>query len=111
MSADAKTGRSKDGQNRLPPNLVNATRSGLSKSDMEAGVQPLDALMLARGWTNHDLVNALVGAGLTHKQVAKARRGRRLTSHLQEKILRAINRLAGAETPLRREHCFTYKGR
>lgn len=111
MSFHAESGRAQP-EAKLPHHAdpVNARPQGLSNLEMEAGPQPLDALMLQRGWTNHDVVNALVGTGLTHKQVAKARRGRRLTLHMQEKILRAINCLA-ADTPVRREECFNYQGR
>ncbi|HMP76625.1 MAG TPA: hypothetical protein PKE12_10050 [Kiritimatiellia bacterium] len=90
---------------------VNAGDSPLSESGMEAGSQPIDAFMLRRGLSNTDLVAAAAGTGLTHKQVAKARRGRRLTMNLQDKILAALNRLPGQEPPLRREDCFNYRGR
>ncbi len=56
----------------------------------ELGVQPLDQLMIKIGLTNHDLVSASIQQ-LTHKMVAKARRGRRLTVNVQGKILAALN--------------------
>jgi len=93
------------------PNHMNAASGDVSKPDMDAGLQPIDAMMLQRGISNHDLVAALTGSGLTHKQVAKARRGRKLTLHLQDKIVSALNRAAGSDAPLRREDCFTYRGR
>lgn len=92
-------------------NVVNGSLSSLSNSDMEAGLQPIDALMLRRNLSNHDLVVAAGDSGLTHKQVAKARRGRRLTLHMQEKIVAALNRLPNATAPLQREDCFNYRGR
>jgi hypothetical protein len=76
---------------------------------MEAGPQPLDALMLSRGWNNHDLV-AHSGEHLTHKVVQKARRGRRLTRSMQEKILRAVNRAAAGQCH-ELEDLFSYRGR
>lgn len=82
----------------------------MSKPDMDTGRQPIDDLMLRRGLSNHDVVAAAAGSGLTHKQVAKARRGRRLTSRVQEKILCAINQLS-ADQPIRHEECFNYRGR
>ncbi len=112
MSIHAESGRAdfpeRDERRSIP---MNACPPGLSKSGMEAGRQPIDELMNRRGWTNHDLVNAMAGTGLTHKQVAKARRGRMLTLRMQEKILRAINQLAAAGIPVRREECFNYGGK
>ena len=102
------------GRSGIDPNpsiLVNGGEPQLSESGMEAGIQPIDAFMLRRGLSNTDLVAAAAGSGLTHKQVAKARRGRRLTVNLQDKILAALNRLPGQEPPLRREDCFNYRGR
>ena len=76
--------------------------------DMQAGLQPLDALMLARGWNNHELV-AHSAEHLTHKVVQKARAGRRLTKRAQEKILRAVNH--AATHGYRLEELFNYRGR
>lgn len=89
---------------------MNAASAPGSKEGMEAGLQPIDALMLQRGISNHDLV-AAVDTGLTHKQVLKARRGRRLTLHLQDKVVAAINQLAPEGGAVRREDCFNYRGR
>ena len=77
-------------------------------SEMEAGTQPLDALMRAAELKNHDLVVAS-SVGLTHKQVAKARRGRRLTLRLQNRVLAAWNVARGEERKL--EELFNYRGR
>ena len=54
------------------------------------GVQPLDALMRERGVENHDLVAACKHS-LTHKAVQRARKGRRLTPHMQRRIAQALN--------------------
>lgn len=55
---------------------------------------------------------ALAGPGLlTHKAVAKARRGRKLTMRMQEKIVRALNAAGRREPPYRRDECFNYRGR
>ncbi len=89
---------------------LNETAPVLSEHDMEAGVQPIDALMHERSWSNHDVVAAGIGSGLTHKQVAKARRGRRLTLHLQNKIVAALNQLVANPGSIRREDCFNYRG-
>jgi hypothetical protein len=61
---------------------------------MELGVQPLDAVMEERGLKNHDLVAASKD-GLTHKQVQKGRKGRRLTRNVQDKIVAALSSFTG----------------
>jgi DNA-binding Xre family transcriptional regulator len=93
------------------PKALNDSSRPLSDLEMDVGVQPLDALMIRLGLTNRDLVARAAGTGLTHKQVAKARRGRRITLNIQDKILRALNSMPGDRAPFRREECFTYKGR
>lgn len=75
---------------------------------MEAGPQPLDALMAEAGMRNHDLV-ASSAEGLTHKQVAKARRGRKVTLRLQRKLLAAWNAARGEERQI--GELFNYRGR
>ncbi len=75
---------------------------------MEAGVQPLDCLMAEAGMRNHDLVAASAD-GLTHKQVAKARRGRKVTLRMQAKVLAAWNAARGEEREL--GELFNYRGR
>ena len=56
----------------------------------DLGVQPLDTLLDEIGLNNHELV-ALSTDQLTHKQVQKARKGRRITVNIQRKILTALN--------------------
>jgi hypothetical protein len=80
----------------------------IDKTEMEAGVQPLDALMNEAQMRNHDLVEAST-EGLTHKQVGKARRGRKLTRRLQEKVLGAWNGARGEEREV--AELFNYRGR
>jgi hypothetical protein len=53
-------------------------------------VQPLDQIMESRCLKNDDLVSASIEQ-LTHKQVQKVRKGRRVTSNIQGKIIRALN--------------------
>jgi hypothetical protein len=53
-------------------------------------VQPLDKIMESRCLKNDDLVSASIEQ-LTHKQVQKVRKGRRVTSNIQGKIIRALN--------------------
>ena len=76
---------------------------------MNAGVQPLDALMEMHALKNHDLVAAAPEMFLTHKEVAKARKGRQLTAHTQRRILTALNaevvtQASDEATKLRRIH-------
>ncbi len=60
------------------------------EKELELGVQPLDGLMEELGLKNHDLVAASTD-GLTHKQVGKGRKGRRLTRNVQDKIVAALS--------------------
>ena len=76
--------------------------------DMDAGSQPLDSLMNELGLTNHNLV-AASAENLTHKQVSKARQGRKVTSGMQKKVLAAWN--AVQEETYILEQLFTYRGR
>jgi len=73
---------------------------------LEHGTQPLDALLNRLGLKNADLVDASTKF-LTHKQVSKARKGRRMTIHVQTKILDALNKRIG-EKKYRHEDLFTY---
>ena len=65
-----------------------------TETERDLGEQPLARIMGERGLKPHDLVDAS-GEQLTHKMVSRACRGRRLTPHVQEKILRALNRATG----------------
>ena len=57
---------------------------------LDLGPQPLDEIMQAADLSNHDLV-AASSVQLTHKMVARGRRGRRLKRKVQLKILDALN--------------------
>jgi hypothetical protein len=56
----------------------------------DLGMQPLDALMIKHGLSNHALV-ASSTEQLSHKVVQKARKGRRLTPRAKNKILAALH--------------------
>ena len=58
--------------------------------DVEFGLQPLDKVLVEHILKNDDLVQAS-GEQLTHKQVQKARQGRRVTANVKGKIMRALN--------------------
>ena len=73
---------------------------------LEHGTQPLDAVMNQLGLKNADLV-AVSTEFLTHKQVNKARKGRRLTVNVQLKILNALNKKSG-DKKFRRDELFNY---
>jgi hypothetical protein len=60
----------------------------------DLGEQPILRIMAGRGLKPHDLVAASTEQ-LTHKMVARACRGRRLTPHIQRRVLDALNRVAG----------------
>ncbi len=60
------------------------------KAKRDLGEQPLAKIMLAHGLKTHDLVAASTEQ-ITHKMVARAVKGRRLTPPVQEKILNALN--------------------
>jgi hypothetical protein len=70
------------------------------------GPQPLDKIMEERRLKNHDLVAASKD-GLTHKQVQKGRKGRRLTRHIQDKIAAALSSSTG--TAYRIDQLFNYR--
>lgn len=72
------------------------------------GPQPLDALMTEAGLDNHDIVAASTEP-MTHKAVQRARKGRRLTVHMQRRIATAFNlALKAKELPPEKE--WTIKG-
>ncbi len=58
----------------------------------EFGTQRLDVLLHRWGLRGHDLVLAVSGSvQLTHKQVQRARDGRRLTLNMMQKVTEALN--------------------
>ena len=66
----------------------------LNDIQRDYGPQPIADLMIALGLTNHQVVAASTEQ-LTHKMMAKACRGRFLSSKVRQKILRAINAATG----------------
>lgn len=59
-------------------------------AERDLGPQPLAALLERHQLRPTDLVQAS-GEQLTHKMVARALKGRRLTRNTAEKVLRALN--------------------
>ena len=74
-------------------------------TEYNLGPQPLDEVLKAINVTNHDLVAGSTEQ-LTHKMVAKGRKGRRLTRNVQTKILNALTKVSGKEFTL--EQLFNY---
>jgi hypothetical protein len=58
------------------------------------GEQPIARIMAEQGLRPHDLVAASTQQ-ITHKMVARACKGRRLTANVQAKILNALNASTG----------------
>ncbi len=63
------------------------------------GEQPIARLLVENNLKPHDLVAASTEQ-ITHKMVARACKGRRLTSHVQVKLLNAFNRATGQTVAL-----------
>lgn len=75
----------------------------LLKRDL--GEQPLSNIMARHGLRPHDIV-AVSTEQITHKMIARAVKGRRLTPNVQRKILDAVNKAAKKNYSL--EDLFTY---
>ena len=80
--------------------------------NMNAGVQPIDALMERAGLTNHDVSAAVPACHLTHKEVARARKGRRLTARTQRRVLVSLNACLQSHElpPVEISGIFNYRG-
>ena len=69
------------------------------------GEQTISRIMVASGLKPHDLV-AHSDEQITHKIVTRALKGRRLTPHVQLKVLNALNKVLGKNYSLK--DLFTY---
>lgn len=83
-----------------------------SSIERNMGAQPLDALLTEHGLDNHDVV-AASAEPMTHKAVQRGRKGRRLTVHMQRRMIEAVNKALAAkgaapERPLKKADLFTY---
>lgn len=75
--------------------------------ERDLGEQPIAKLMATLGLSAHDLV-AVSTEQITHKMVQRACKGRRLTPHVQQKIVNAMNaRTAGSYGVM---DLFSYRG-
>ena len=69
------------------------------------GIQPIAQIMADHNLKAHDLVAASTEQ-ITHKMIARACKGRRLTPHVQAKIRNALNAATGQQYAL--ADLFTY---
>ncbi len=63
----------------------------LNDIERDFGEQPIAKIMVEYGLKPNDLVRNSTGQ-ISHKMVARAAKGRRLTPHVQLKILNALNK-------------------
>ena len=62
--------------------------------ERDFGEQPIKQIMLEYDLKPHDLVAASTEQ-ITHRMITRAAKGRRLTSHIQIKVLNALNKATG----------------
>jgi hypothetical protein len=77
----------------------------LPEEERNLGVQPIGQVLEELGLKTHDLVAASTEQ-LTHKMVARAVKGRRLTKNTRGKVIRALNSAAGRSFD--EDRLFTY---
>jgi hypothetical protein len=75
---------------RVEPPKLRRHASGMEMEERDLGTQPLEAIMQRWGVTNHDLVEDSPEQ-LTHKQIQRAKAGRRLTLKMMMKVARSLN--------------------
>lgn len=91
--------------------VENEEKSKENGNERNLGVQPMDALMTEHAVNNHDLV-AASAEPMTHKAVVRARKGRKLTPHMQRRMVAALNivlKQRGTETVFSLSDLFNYK--
>lgn len=88
--------------------MSSTDRSAAGDGDLQRnlGEQPLADVLHQHDLSRHDLV-AASSEQITHKMVARACKGRRLTANVQGKILRALCAASGKE--FSREDLFNYE--
>jgi len=78
-------------QIQLSNRILAASYNGMQDDEpRDLGAQPLHLMLRDWGLDNHDLVEVSTEQ-LTHKQVQKARKGRRMTLKMMQKVTRAFN--------------------
>ena len=89
----------------MDPGLVELLTTALAEHmpddsiERDLGTQPIAAQLAELSLKANDLV-AASGEQLTHKMVARACKGRRLTPNVQAKVLRALNAASGRQYKL-----------
>ena len=89
----------------MDPALVELLAAALAEHmpddeiERDLGPQPIVALLAELSLKSTDLV-AASGEHITHKMVARACKGRRLTPNVQAKVLRALNAASGRQYTL-----------
>ena len=83
----------------------NLNRQMNNNTENNLGPQPIAKLMVELKLKPNDLVSNS-SEQLTFKMVGKAVKGRRLTSHIQRKVLNALNKAADKQYQLK--ELFTY---
>ena len=73
---------------------METTNSDPGVIERDLGEQPIAKILGGLELKAHDLVAASTGQ-ITHKMVARACKGRRLTPNVQAKMVRAVNAAAG----------------
>ncbi|MFH1094504.1 MAG: hypothetical protein V1739_10205 [Candidatus Omnitrophota bacterium] len=66
--------------------------------ERDLGEQPVKQIMLRYNLKPHDLV-AVSAEQITHRMVARAGKGRRLSPHIKTKVLNALNKAANEAHP------------
>lgn len=66
----------------------------------DLGEQPIAGIMKDHNLKSHDLVNSSTEQ-VSYKMVSRAFKGRRLTPHIQSKILKALNQASGKNYTLK----------
>lgn len=84
-----------------------AMNENIAAEERNFGPQRIGAIMDAWGLSNHDMVLAADWEQLTHKQVQRARSGRRLTLAMMQKITRVLNTAALAKLDEQAAESFT----
>lgn len=72
----------------------------MANKELDLGKQPIEKVMADIGLKPNDLVS-ISAEQITHKMISRAMKGRRLTPHVQQKILNALNAAAEKEYTLK----------
>jgi len=72
------------------------TSTLMTDSTLEYGEQPIAQILRDAGITAHDLVSASK-VPMTHKMVARACKGRKLTANTKNIVLRALQQVTGKD--------------